>query len=87
MAQTHVLTFERPEKLQQNRAEKYSDLKLHFKWMFAPFWVHVLTKICFFLEQMVVYKIVCEKGAPKGETRSYARVQGLPDSPPRARTS
>ena len=30
MAQTHVLTFERPEKLQKNRAEKYSDLKVHF---------------------------------------------------------
>ena len=30
MAQTHVLTFERPEKLQKNRADKYSDLKFIF---------------------------------------------------------
>jgi len=35
---------------------------------------------------MVVYKIVCEKGAPKGETGNYGAAQGLPDSPPRART-
>ena len=45
MAQTHVLTFERPEKLQKNRAEKYSDLKVHFQWILTQFWVHVLTKI------------------------------------------
>ena len=45
IAQTHVLTFERPEKLQKNRAEKYSDLKLHLSWILAPFWVLVLTKI------------------------------------------
>ena len=45
MAQTHVLTFERPEKLQKNRAEKYSNLKLHFEWSLALFWVQFLTKI------------------------------------------
>ena len=45
MAQTHVLTLDRPEKLQKDRAEKYSDLKLHFEWFLTPFWVHVLTKI------------------------------------------
>ena len=30
MAQTHVLTSERPEKLQKDTAEKCSDLELHF---------------------------------------------------------
>ena len=56
MAQTHVLTSERPEKLQKDKAEKCSDLELHFEWILAPFWVH---------EQMVVHKSECEKGAPK----------------------
>ena len=45
MAQTHVLTSERPEKLQKDKAEKCSDLELHFEWISAPFWVYVLTKI------------------------------------------
>ena len=48
IAQTHVLTFERPEKLQKNIAEKYSDLKLHFEWILAPFWVHIFAKIAHF---------------------------------------
>ena len=64
MAQTHVLTSERPEKLQKDKAEKCSDLELHFQWVLAPFWVHIFAKIYFF-EQMVVHKIECERGAPK----------------------
>ena len=39
VAQTHVLTSERSEKLQKDGAEKRSDLELHFRWILTPFWV------------------------------------------------
>ena len=37
MAQTHVLTSERPEKLQKDTAEKCSDLEFHFLWILGTY--------------------------------------------------
>ena len=64
MAQTHVLTFERPEKRQKQKQKSIAILN----YMFSGFWHHfgyMFWRKSDFLKQMVVYKIVCEKGAPK----------------------
>ena len=81
IAQTHVLTFECPEKLQKNEQKSVAIWNYILNGLWHHF-RHMFWRISDFLEKIVVYKIECEKGAPKRWNKEWWLSPGAPWQPP-----